>query len=136
MWFEGGLEDETDFLDSARRDVEVVGAETEGEFAGGGLPLFAVGGGDEFRSGCEGGCVVFGGRERGDDLAIFDRATELVEIEVLSVDGGKFCCNLCNVRCAKHSCEFSEGEFWLATKLSDKHVFSIARSIRSSCYTR
>ena len=136
MWFEGGLEDETDFLDSARRDVEVVGAETEGEFAGGGLPLFAVGGGDEFRSGCEGGCVVFGGRECGDDLAIFDRATELVEIEVLSVDGGEFCCNLCNVRCAKHSCEFSEGEFWLATKLSDKHVFSIARSAVGAWYTR
>ena len=78
MWFEGGLEDETDFLDSARRDVEVVGTETEGEFAGGGLPLFAVGGGDEFRSGCEGGCVVFGSGKRGDNLAVFDGAAELV----------------------------------------------------------
>ncbi len=105
---EGGFEDEADFLDGARRDVEAVSPETEGEFAGGGLPLFAVGGGDEFRSGGEGGCVVFGGRQRGDDLAVFDRATELVEIEVIGVDGGEFCCNLRDVRCAKHGCEFSE----------------------------
>ena len=83
----------------------------------------------------EGGWAVFGGRESGDEVAVTDRATKLVEIEVLSIDSGEFCRNLCNVRCPKHSCEFSEGEFWLATKLSDKHVFSIARSIRSSCYT-